>query len=104
MAHLYNLSNQAEMEELVGLLELLEQDEKIESNPDNYLTETDNECIIAIGHLADKYLITADGDVNWDNVKFVREWGEFEVFPVERDRFGWLLGGIQTSKGIITFG
>jgi hypothetical protein len=28
----------------------------------------------------------------------------YDVFPIERDRFGWLIGGIQTSKGIIAYG
>ena len=53
--------------------------------------------------LADKYLIDDQGYCNWENINILKAKG-FDVFPVERDSFGWILGGILTSKGIIVYG
>lgn len=53
--------------------------------------------------LACEYLIAGNGQVNWFNVKILEKAG-FPVFAVERDSFGWLIGGISTGRGIITFG
>jgi hypothetical protein len=56
-----------------------------------------------IVELANKHLITSKGQCNWYNINFLKEKG-FNVFPVEQDSFGWMLGGISTSKGIIVYG
>lgn len=40
-------------------------------------------------HLGNKSFLTRSG---------------YEVFPLERDSFGWLVGGIRTPKGIVSFG
>ena len=55
-----------------------------------------------VKYLADKYLIE-DGNISYGNIAILEE-DDINVFPVEKDRFGWLIGGIQTNKGIITFG
>lgn len=105
MAHLYNnLENKQELEELIALLDLVDVEERLPMNWENCLTENEHPLVAEIGSLADSLLITSEGEPNWAAVNFVREFGEFDVFPVERDRFGWLVGGIQTSKGYITFG
>jgi len=56
-----------------------------------------------ISELAAFTLINADGSVNYEAVGCMKKEG-FNVFPLERDSFGWLIGGIQTSKGIVSFG
>lgn len=48
-------------------------------------------------------VLIIDGKCNWDNHTILKDNG-FNVFPGERDRFGWLTGCIQTKKGIIMFG
>jgi hypothetical protein len=57
---------------------------------------------MAIGQ-ADELLVTDQGQCNWDNHEVLKKSG-FPVFPGERDRFGWLTGCIQTTKGILVFG
>jgi len=55
-----------------------------------------------VEYLADKYLIE-DGQIVYGNIGLLEE-DDISVFPVERDSVGWLIGGIQTNKGVITFG
>jgi hypothetical protein len=69
----------------------------------NYIMEEKDILLTDIDILADKALITKDGHPNFDNNQILKENG-FDVFPVERDSFGWLIGGIRTEKGIITYG
>jgi hypothetical protein len=66
---------------------------------DNPLKEVIN---TAIGQ-ADELLVTDQGQCNWENHEVLKNSG-YPVFPGERDRFGWLSGCIQTSKGILVFG
>ena len=63
----------------------------------------DHELIHNISNLAVVLLITEQGDCNWDNIMMSRNNG-IDIFPLEQDRFGWLIGGIQTEKGIIQYG
>jgi hypothetical protein len=51
-------------------------------------------------HLADQLLITPEGVPNFDNIYKL----DYCVYPVEKDGFGWLTGGIETEKGTIAFG
>jgi hypothetical protein len=53
--------------------------------------------------MAENVLITPNGHCNWDAIDVLRDAG-YMVFPVERDRFGWLIGGIQTTVGILVYG
>ena len=48
-------------------------------------------------------LIGFNGDCIWDNHEILGEAG-FGVFAGEQDRFGWVIGCIQTKKGIIQYG
>lgn len=57
----------------------------------------------AVNVIACELLITDGGSVNYENTRVLEENG-FHVFPVERDSFGWLVGGIRTTKGVTTFG
>ena len=56
-----------------------------------------------VDYLANKYLIE-DGQILYGNIGILEEEDNISVFPVERDSFGWLIGGIRTNKGVITFG
>ncbi len=53
--------------------------------------------------VAEDVLITETGANNWDAHEVLKQHG-FEVFPGERDTFGWLIGCIQTKKGILCYG
>jgi hypothetical protein len=58
---------------------------------------------LEITTIATELLIDENGQCIWDLINYVRNCG-FAVFPLEEDSFGWILGGIQTKKGIISFG
>lgn len=59
--------------------------------------------VAEVVELANKYLITDKGQCNWYNINILRSDG-IEIFPLEQDSFGWMLGGITTSKGVIVYG
>ena len=46
--------------------------------------------------------ITEEGRCNFENISQARQLG-VDIIPLEQDRFGWLIGGIVTKKGIIHF-
>jgi hypothetical protein len=48
-------------------------------------------------------LITPEGSVNWEAKDELESYG-FWVYPVERDSFGWVVGAVETDRGVITFG
>jgi hypothetical protein len=70
--------------------------------PSEYLS-SDCQEVREVTDLANKHLITDKSECNWYNINFLKAKG-FNVFPVERDSFGWMLGGISTSKGVIVYG
>jgi hypothetical protein len=88
------------MERLIELLK--------EIDSDVTLSERDSDAVIShpnaieIESLANDVLI-ADAGCNWENIRHLTSLG-WAVFPIERDRFGWLIGGIQTKKGVIPYG
>jgi hypothetical protein len=81
---------------LVNLIELSD----IEEKP--YLSHDCPE-VAEVVELANKYLITDTGQCNWYNINILIS-GGLDIFPVEQDSFGWMLGGISTSKGVIVYG
>lgn len=90
------------MDELLALLE----DFECEMTPPAHvkiLRPIDHPMVADIESLADSLLITEDGDCNWENIQFLRSNG-YDVFPLEQDRFGWVVGGIETIHGIIAYG
>lgn len=89
------------MEYFLTLLKRLEDDELIEES--EFCLSQEIPIVSEISHLADDLLITQSGYCNWENIYYVEDSG-YDVFPLERDGFGWLLGGIQTKKGIIAYG
>jgi hypothetical protein len=53
--------------------------------------------------MANVLLIENDGKCNWDNMEHLQKLCYY-VYPGEQDRFGWLTGCIDTSKGTIVYG
>jgi hypothetical protein len=89
------------MDELIKLIEQIDADPNIVAKYD-YFREYGSTLVAQASELACKTLITEKGGCNWKNIELLRDAG-YDVFPVERDRFGWLIGGIQTRKGIIVY-
>jgi hypothetical protein len=85
------------MDELIRLLQQFESDTSLTYSEDEFISNTE------IGAIASDILIDKDGSCNWDNIIILDSNG-FSVIPIEKDSFGWLIGGILTKKGIITYG
>jgi len=87
------------MERLVELVVLIESSNMEEQE---YLPNED--CFIQeASSLATELFVTDEGSCNNENIIKFRKYG-YNVFAIEQDRFGWILGGINTDKGIITYG
>jgi hypothetical protein len=86
------------MEELVKLLNDLEKDENLV-----FSAYIDSSIIEPIQILARSILIDDDGRPAWDAIDTLSLKGYF-VFPLERDRYGWIMGGIETKKGVVRYG
>lgn len=89
------------MNNLLTLLEELESDKTIPDS-DEYL-DSNILIVIKIAICAESVLINSDGRCNWEHIHTVNSMGYY-VFPVEFDGFGWIIGGICTKKGTITYG
>lgn len=93
------------MKDLINLLSKIENNSEIEKTrylTDGYYEKLNPDIQIAVKE-AYKSLITDTGECNWDNIKTLKESG-YNVFPGEKDSFGWLTGCIKTNKGIIVYG
>ena len=88
------------MEQLFELIYQLEADDKIEHSE---FLSLEIPLVKQISDDASFLLITDDGLCDWANIYYLEDRGIY-VFPVESDGFGWLIGGIPTSKGVITYG
>lgn len=87
--------------DFIQLLKKINSDDsiKVEYNSyDNYHPD-----VIEASNLANECLITDEGRPDIDNINILNVYG-FRVFPGEVDRFGWLTGCIQLSRGVIVFG
>ena len=89
------------MAKLIKALKLLEES-VAKADEDGYLDST-HPLVENVEYLAVEMLITSTGKLNIENMEILDNMG-YRTFPVERDRFGWLIGGIQTSIGIVTYG
>jgi len=65
--------------------------------------EDRHKLIQGAASLADALLTRDDGLRNYANECELSRAG-FNVFCLEKDGFGWLTGGINTSKGVIAYG
>jgi len=88
------------MERLIDLISQVENDDSISESGFLLIIHP---LINEIKSIASTLLITDDGKCNWQNIEILMD-NSIEVFPVELDKFGWVLGGIRTTKGIITYG
>ena len=82
------------------LIDKLEKDDTIKRS--QYLSHQ-IDIVNEISCVADDLLIMEDGHCNWDAIHSLED-KHIYVFPVEKDRFGWVIGGIPTTRGIITYG
>jgi hypothetical protein len=88
------------MERLIDLILQVENDDSISESGFLLIIHP---LINEIKYIANTLLITDDGKCNWQNIEILMD-NSIEVFPVELDKFGWVVGGIRTTKGIITYG
>ena len=88
------------MDQLIELLRQIDADSSLPDDPDAVISHP---ITIEVEALATEVLICGDGRGNEETMNELRRLG-WGVFPVERDGFGWLIGGIQTKKGVITYG
>ena len=88
------------MDNLINLLKKLESDDTIESKD---ILDSGNSLVDDISCEAESLLITDNGYCNWENIETLKDAG-YSVFPIERDSFGWIIGGISTSKGVVAYG
>jgi len=89
------------LELLILLLKQIDSDSTIEVNNDRY--KNTNPLVNAAIYMANEYLIGDDGHPSRKAMDYVIVNG-FHIFPGEQDRFGWISGCIELSRGIIMFG
>ena len=75
-------------------------EDRILNNDTNEVVE---KFIEEVSGLASDVLVGDEGQCLWDRHELLKGAG-YNVFPGERDRFGWLTGCIQTKKGVIVYG
>jgi hypothetical protein len=86
------------MDLIIGLVKAVEEDDTIRITRDIY--DHSHPLVNAIIYLANTYLTLDD---RHEHLRVLKQHG-IEVFPGEQDRFGWLTGCIQLSRGQIVFG
>jgi hypothetical protein len=86
---------------LIHLLRYINKDDTIQVTNNHY--DRSHPLVIATLHLANEILIGDDGHPDRPNMDKVIQKG-FHIFPGEVDRYGWLTGCIELSRGIIMFG
>lgn len=90
------------MDELIQLLEDIENDAQITGTEYDILS-TNHLSVYEASNMAESMLITAEGRCDWKNIRELQSKG-YLVYALEKDRFGWLIGGIETRKGVIAYG
>jgi hypothetical protein len=88
------------MEQLITLIKEIESSE---IEPQRFLTEEHHLVVTKIRSLLNDLMITEDGDLDYDNERALMSSG-WNIYPLEYDRYGWLLGALITTKGDIVFG
>ncbi len=86
---------------LISILKTIDSDTKIEVHNEFYSRA--HPLVSAAIYLADNCLIGEDGHIIRKNIDEVVRQG-FYIYPGEMDRFGWVTGCIELSRGIILFG
>lgn len=88
------------IEELINTLRAIEENPSIEVYDECIPEHFDS--VRTASDLAAVCLVV-DGRRDW-NAELRLQAEGFRVVCVERDSFGWLVGGIETSKGLILYG
>ena len=86
---------------LIHLLRYINNNDTIEVVAGHY--DRNNPLVSATIYLANEILIGEDGHPDRMNMDKVIQKG-FRIFPGEVDRYGWVTGCIELSRGIIMFG
>ena len=86
---------------LISILKYINSIDTIDVN-NGYFVRS-HPLISAVIYLADECLIGDDGHPDRKQMDIVVEAG-FPIFPGEMDRFGWVTGCIELSRGLIVFG
>ena len=89
------------MERLIELVRLIEASDDIKKV--EYLAIESSELIDEAVVIAEGLFINSNGHCHWENIEIAQKCNIFP-YALERDRFGWLVGGFETDKGIITYG
>ena len=86
--------------------------EMFDSKDDFYCVQEDvdgikntiySQLALKLSSNACEYLITSNGNVNYDNKKILEDNG-FKIYPGEKDSFGWLTGIIERNNRKLIFG
>lgn len=90
---------------MITIKEFAELLDSIQDNPADGIYFESNPEIDHATSVCNELLITHDGGVNYNNITTLEELG-YTVYPVEKDSFGWLVGGVRNNKTgkVLTFG
>lgn len=75
-------------------------------DPDMFDTNNPDSTVEKALEIADELLITSSGQPNYDAITELKQYG-YETYAIERDSFGWLVGGIRkigTLGPVLAFG
>lgn len=100
-----HLREEMELKKLVNILKDINEERVKVTVVNNRIEEIEGDDVVLtlIQSLADDLLITEDGQCNWLNMKNIVDEG-FDIYAGDKDDFGWLIGCIETKKGIILYG
>jgi hypothetical protein len=90
------------MDQLLDLLRTIESLPDIKLCEDEYLSR-ETLHVLEAASLAETVLITPNGHCDWYAMDTLRREG-YDVYCIERDSFGWLIGGIVTRVGVLVYG
>lgn len=57
-----------------------------------------------VNELACGLFITHDGNINRPQMNEFERYAPCHIFPIEKDSFGWLIGGIRYNNEVYSFG
>jgi hypothetical protein len=83
---------------ILALLREIDDDTSITVQGDNF--DTTHPLVNAVIYLSNQYLTSDERHLY---IRVLKQ-SDFDVFPGEQDRFGWLTGCIQLKRGMIVFG
>ena len=83
---------------IITLINAIDTDDSVPLRGQYFVGE--HPLVNAIIYLANRYLI---GDEQCEHMENMKKNG-YDVYPGERDGFGWLTGRIKTNRGIVVFG